>query len=705
MPRLDQRRQSTLVSLSQISELAGVRPSAVSNWRRRFEDFPTPASSSAVGKDLFALPEVERWLDAHGRRDPGRRNERLLFEASDLLRSDAGSDRIVEILCAATSLSYWAASDPGAHKHAAADAPGPGESRPVTALVESVDARDPSLKDVFSALLDLAPDRAARLLDLLRGLDQDELRDMFEWILTRRSRFTETRTSEHLTDLLMGLGGTGPVKILDPALGEGGFLLAASRAGKDGPRLFGQELNDATWRVAKQRLLVHEVLATIAPGDSLADDAFAELRADIVYCDPPYGAVANWRDGAIADRRWLFGFPAGKTADYAWLQHVIYHLTDNGRGYVLLPAGSLFRRGREADLRRELIRRGAIEAIVSLPAGTAQHTAVPLALWIVRRPDAVNGPAPVLFVDAASVASQKRGGLDRNVTAKVVETVNQWRKRGEVEHGDHRIALSVPVLEILGTDANLLPSRWVHEAQPLDAGRRREELAEAAASFKQARAALSDTDLEVGEIQGSKAQAMAWVRVGDLARDDLVEVIRGVRVPPEDCLPVGVRALRTRDIRAGLDEAEEPCYVDPTSMSPQPVLTQQGDIIVSPGSGKPNGLVDPTGGHVLVYPLQGLRISGDWIDREVAAAFIASPRNRRFVAGTTYGYARLDLRDLELPMLPHEDARQLRAALERLAANEQLARQLAENARTMREALLDLASSGGDDVASTNEGI
>jgi hypothetical protein len=153
MPRIDQRRPSTLVSLSQISELAGVRPSAVSNWRRRFEDFPTPASSSAVGKDLFALPEVERWLDAHGRRDPGRRNERLLFEASDLLRSEAGSDRIVEILCAATSLSYWASSDAGAHQHAAADAPGPGESRPVTALVENVEARDPSLKDVFSALL------------------------------------------------------------------------------------------------------------------------------------------------------------------------------------------------------------------------------------------------------------------------------------------------------------------------------------------------------------------------------------------------------------------------------------------------------------------------------------------------------------------------------------------------------------------------
>ena len=247
----------------------------------------------------------------------------------------------------------------------------------------------------------------------------------------------------------------------------------------------------------------------------------------------------------------------------------------------------------------------------------------------------------------------------------------------------------------------LLPSRWVHEAQPLDAGTRRADLAEGMIRFQVARDALTGIDLNIEGMSVPAAHSPTWIRISELTTDSLVEVIRGVRVRPEDCLPAGVRAVRTRDVREGITDAEDACYVEPNSMSPQPEVTRQGDIIVSPGSGSPIAVVDRTGGNVLVYPVQGLRIRGDWIDPGVAAAFVESPRNRRFVAGTAYGYARLDLRDIELPMVPHDEATPLQEALEQVAESERLAKQLGESARTVREALLDLASFGGNTGAPT----
>jgi len=519
---------------------------------------------------------------------------------------------------------------------------------------------------------------------------------MFEWALGRRGRFVETRTHESLASLLASFTGPGRVCVFDPAVGEGGFLLAASRRTSRDSVFYGQEMNRSAWRITRQRLLLNGVDAMIALGDSLIEDAFPDLRADVVYCDPPYGAVPRWHDDVWADARWVFGIPPSKTADYAWIQHVVHHLAPAGRGYAMLPAGTLFRRGLETEIRRELVRRGAVEAIVSLPAGTAQHTNVPLALWILRRPTAGSEPAPVLFIDGGATGSSKGGGLDEQLSAEITGTVAEWRTSGEVAERDGRLARAVPIVELLATDANLLPSRWVHAASPVDSTVRRQEFAAAVARLEQGREALIQKSSDFERLSDDLFSPTSWTPVRHLLASGFAEVIRGVRVRPEECKDAGVRAIRTQDVRAGIDQAEDPCFVDPDSMRPRPVLTKPGDIIVSPGGGKPLAVVDAAGGLVLVYPLQALRIKGELVDRQVLAAFLESPRNRRFVAGTTYGYARLDLGELEVPMLPKEEAQRLGATLQRIRAYEDLAKELAENARSARETLLDLAGTGDE---------
>ena len=113
-----------------------------------------------------------------------------------------------------------------------------------------------------------------------------------------------------------------------------------------------------------------------------------------------------------------------------------------------------------------------------------------------------------------------------------------------------------------------------------------------------------------------------------LAATAVAEVIRGIRFRKEDCLSEGVRVLRTRDIRDAIQN-DDPCYSHMEDLQPRPALTQPGDIVLSPASGRLSAVVDEEGGHILASPLQALRFRADWMDPHVAAAFLESPRNRR----------------------------------------------------------------------------
>lgn len=688
-------RREPQVTASQIAKLAAVGPSAVSNWRRRFPDFPTPVGATADGKDLFLLAEVRRWLDANGRSVALRRNEELFLAAADVLRNEGPSERITEVLCAAATLVQAYREQVGGPPY-----PRAGVWLAPADLIERVGSRGGELAELFSPLLELSTQTGIHLLEILQHLDEQGPRELFEWALQRRGRFVETRSAEPVGELIATLASPIVGRVFDPAAGEAGFLLALSRRASPEATFFGQDISRVSWRLARQRLFLHGVAARIELDDSLVDDRYPDLRADIVCCDPPYGSAPRQLEPLWADGRWAFGYPPSRSADFAWLQHVIYHLAPEGRGYVLLPASSLFRRGGEVEIRRELVRRGAVEVVVSLPAGSALHTAVPLALWIVRQPNPGAESAQVLLVDATSDAP-KSGGLDAQRIAAIAAAIRDRPTTGEVTEAGPTKARAVAIVDLLAADVNLLPSKWVQVASPLDETARRREFGDAIASLERTRQELLAHPIEVAHVAATPAAPSRWTAVRQLLVADLAEVIRGVRVRPEDCQATGVRALRTHDIRVGIEEVEEPCYVDPDSMRPRPVLTQPGDIIVSPGSGKPVAVVDTAGGHVLVSPLQALRVKGEHINREVVAAFLESPRNRRFVAGTTYGYARVDLGELEIPMLVPEEAARLAETLRRIDELNALAARMADEARTAREVLLDMGGLG--DVAGPPE--
>lgn len=670
---------SPLLSVSQIAELADVGRSAVSNWRKRFDDFPAPVHAVPGGRDLFELRDVEGWLKKHGRMGGKRRSKHLLWSASDLLRSSVAAGSTMETLGAALALVAL-------HRREGA-ARGVGDD--AEAMLAATIATAPDIEEVLRPLRELDRGTANRLLELAGQIEEAELLESFEWLLSRSTDSLERQSSDTQVALLLALIGEEGGTIYDPAAGSGGFLAALWQAAAAGeqPELFGQEITSDGSKIARQRFLIGNVPVSLATGDTLLNDRWPSLRADIVVCDPPYGVRKSWPASTIGDPRWISGHPPANT-DFAWLQHAVYHLADDGRAYVFLPFSSLFRGGRERDLRRELLIEGTVEAIVSLPSRSTGRASIPLALWILRPAGRSGSRNSILMVDAAAGVKPHRPVIDSLPIQRVAGILRDWRAGMGVSERDRDLAADPPVLDLLGGDANLVPSRWMR--RELTVAQREEqetEFDEAMKSVRETHKALGP-EIELFTFPPDGASPV-WTAVSRLAEDGLVEVVKGVRIKPGDYRPSGLPVLRTRDLAARFTAGVEPCFVEVDPAKLAAVLTEPGDVVLAPAADGLMAAVDHDGGHLLAQPLQALRLLEGFMDPEVVAAFLQVPRNQRLMTGP----GRMSLRDLELPVLAPRESRALRTSLDELNTRESLADELGSSVRRLRQALLSLASS------------
>ena len=668
----------TTVTASQIADLAGVTPSAVSNWRKRFPGFPSPDSSSPGGRDLFSLPEVELWLEKSGRINKASTRKQVLWQATHLLRGDVGGAQVTETLCAAIGLSA-AQRDHGLE----------GAGLSVIQLATVFGVTDEDLSQLFAPLYDVEPPLAEAVLDAIAIVDRDDLRDLFEEALEARSdRSTPSQSDGLVIDLMQGLVAARPSVVFDPAAGEGGFLMAiAQKFQDDPPSLYGQEMNASAWRIARQRFLVHRIRASIWLGDSLREDAFPDLQADLVVCDPPYGQRIAHPDPLATAHQWATRLPMSKIADMAWVQHVVAHLAEHGRGFVLLPVGSLSRGGRDADVRRELVRLGVVSAVIGLGPGTSRHTRVPLAFWVLSAPDTkVDPSSKVLFLDPGG--DQTETESDESFVARVAAVLSRWDSHAELASADEGFASAVPTIDLLGADTSLEPARWVRVDLSIEEAEARREALERTLERIRMDAAQAVDLLEtpVGVLEGS--ERFEWTTIDALVKGGLAEVVRGSRVSREDCSDDGVRVLRPKDVQEGLETATEPCHAQPDELRPPAAVTQRGDIVVSPASGRLRAVVDEHGGHILASPLSGVRLTVRDAEPSVVAAFLESPRNRRFATGSAY--ARVNVRDLEVPVLTSADAARLGSVLESLSRLAGAAAEVHDAADAVKEAVVEL---------------
>ncbi|MCD2463769.1 SAM-dependent methyltransferase [Streptomyces sp. MBT42] len=330
-----------LVTGAEIARLAGVTRAAVSNWRRRYEDFPAPAGGAA-NSPLFALVEVQTWLDRQ-RKGQEISPEVELWQA---LRAVYGEQLVAGLAEVAAALVGEPSSDL------------PDEL--VGHVARLAGSEDP---------VDLVNGLTERFMESARRAGSDQVTP--ERIV---------RAVRHFAPELLPTA-----TVFDPACGTGVLLLAVA-PGVDA-YCCGQEVEPESARFAQLRAdVLGRGHVTVIAGDSLRADAWPGLKADLVVCDPPAGVTEWGRDELLLDSRWELGTPSKAEGELAWLQHSYAHTGPAGHVLMVMPASVAYRKaGRR--IRSELVRRGILRQVVALPPGTATSHSLPVHVWCLQRPE------------------------------------------------------------------------------------------------------------------------------------------------------------------------------------------------------------------------------------------------------------------------------------------------------------------------------
>ncbi|WP_051828447.1 N-6 DNA methylase [Streptomyces bicolor] len=674
-----QQDNATEVTAAGIARLAGVGRAAVSNWRRRHADFPKPVGGTETSPS-FALAEVEAWLRKQGKLAEVPLRERVWQQLAGhpqgpvtallhagcvlLLIHDrptvwleicAGSDErlaamlpgaLEQVLVPRFGVNTPDSVNTASQAHADSGVNGSGALATPTPAV-----RVPTSPD----LLPSAP--------LLRGTAElaAELgaRQTFEFLLGRHLDANPrqyTLTPAELAALMVDLAdlsGTART-VLDPACGTGALLRAV--ADRPDQEVYAQDSAPELAALTALRLALQTRAAVSgAVGDTLRADAHPGLRADAVLCHPPFNE-RNWGHDELAyDPRWEFGFPARNESELAWVQHALARLKDGGTAVLLMPPAAASRRsGRR--IRADLLRRGALRAVIALPVGAAPPYNIPLHLWVLRRPDRAVGQSEVLLVDVGQFAGAGRGGPDWEAVRGAV--LDAWRVH-DLPHSrlrssggtpigslDERpgLARSLPVIELLDDDVDLAPAR--HLPPPT--------AADGAEQLTAVRERLGETLRLTADLTPSPADATQPARwplttLGELARGGALTMRTGgngghARVP----------VLTDHDVLAGtapsgtLPESDE-----------EAVLTEPGDVVVPVvGGGSIARVIDEaTGGAALGRNLVLLRPDPTALDPWFLAGFLRGTANNRQASSYASTATRLDVRRLQLPRLPLDEQR------------------------------------------------
>ncbi|MDX3634461.1 N-6 DNA methylase [Streptomyces europaeiscabiei] len=646
----------TEVTAADIARLAGVGRAAVSNWRRRHADFPKPVGGTETSP-AFALGEVEEWL-----RDQGKLAEVPLKERVWQQVTGHPEGPVTALVHAGCALLYL-------------------HDRPLAWLELSACPDDEQLarilpeplRDVLAprfgpagdpAVLQPTPADLLPSIPLLRGATELAAdlgaRQTFEFLLARHLDANPrqyTLTPGELAELMAELAGPAR-SVLDPACGTGALLRAV--AARPGQELYGQDSSRELAALTALRLALRtKSTVRTATGDSLRADAHEHLRAEAVLCHPPFNE-RNWGHDELAyDPRWEYGFPARTESELAWVQHALARLEDGGTAVLLMPPAAASRRsGRR--IRADLLRRGALRAVIALPVGAAPPYNIPLHLWVLRRPGKAPVPPELLLVDTGRLVHEGRGGFDWTAVRAVV--LDAWRPFERAGGGAERPGLSrpVPVIDLLDDDVDLAPAR--HLPPPAAGG--------GAEQLTAVRERLGDTLRLAADLTpplAGDAQPTRWplTTVGELARGGALVLRTGGSGPHP-------RVLTDHDVLAG---------TAPSGTLPEtgedPVLVEPGDVVVPVlgGGGVARVIDEETAGAALGRNLTLLRPDRAALDAWFVAGFLRGTANSRQASSYASTATRLDVRRLQLPRLPLDQQRRYGERFRALAAFEDALRQ------------------------------
>src|SRR5438093_2443864 len=230
-------------------------------------------------------------------------------------------------------------------------------------------------------------------------------------------------------------------RVYGPCCGSGGMFVSSEKfieahSGKLGDiSIYGQESNYTTWRLAKMNLAIRGIDAQIAHGDTFHADKHPDLKADYVLANPPFND-SDWRGELLKDdKRWVYGVPPAANANYAWVQHFIYHLAPTGlAGFVLANGSMSSNQSGEGEIRKAIIEADLVDCMVALPSQLFYSTPISVCLWFLARDKKNNRyrdrRGRVLFIDARKLGhliDRVHRELSDEDTQRIAQTYHAWR--------------------------------------------------------------------------------------------------------------------------------------------------------------------------------------------------------------------------------------------------------------------------------------
>ena len=276
-------------------------------------------------------------------------------------------------------------------------------------------------------------------------------------------------------------------RVYDPCCGSGGMFIMSEKfvqnhQGKiDDISIYGQESNQTTYRLCRMNLAIRGIDGSQVKWNtegSFLNDAHKDLKADFILANPPFND-SDWSGELLQkDPRWQYGIPPAGNANFAWLQHMIYHLSPRGVMACVLANGSLSSQtNNEGEIRKQLIKNDLVDCIVGLPKQLFYNTGIPACIWFISRKRAGNGDrkrtGEILFIDAGEIGYMEdrthRAFSDEDIQ-KIAGTYHEWRNKGGKYEDVKGFCKSATLEEIKKHNYVLTPGRYVGIADEKDDG-------------------------------------------------------------------------------------------------------------------------------------------------------------------------------------------------------------------------------------------
>ena len=371
----------------------------------------------------------------------------------------------------------------------------------VDEAMEAIERQNPSLKGVLPKVYARQNlDRASLggLIDLIGtialGTEQAQTKDVLgqvyeyflgQFALAEGKKGGQFYTPRSVVKLLVEMLEPYEGRVFDPCCGSGGMFVQSEKfiaAHQDHYRkrgnganlnpadlisIYGQESNQTTWRLCKMNLAIRSIDSTNIKWNnegSFLNDAHKDLKADFILANPPFND-SDWSGDLLKDdARWKYGIPPAANANYAWIQHFIYHMSPNGMAGFVLAKGSLTSKtSGEGEIRKAIIEAGLLDCIINLPAKLFLNTQIPACLWFLSR-SKQGRLDKVLFIDARNLGylvNRRTKDFTAEDIARIAATYHHWRNKTDNYEDVPGFCEAVTLDEIREKDYVLTPGRYI----------------------------------------------------------------------------------------------------------------------------------------------------------------------------------------------------------------------------------------------------